>query len=69
RAYCLKTQPATGATYPKSDLFNKAPWVHKCAPFFCDLPQIENEYSPAINLVENSYPSPLFQSLDCEDFL
>ncbi|MGS5253010.1 hypothetical protein ACVD07_10065, partial [Escherichia coli] len=45
------------------------PWVHKCAPFFCDLPQIENEYSPAINLVENSYPSPLFQSLDCEDFL
>ncbi|MFK9209388.1 hypothetical protein ACJEKU_06405, partial [Escherichia coli] len=24
RAYCLKTQPATGETYPKSDLFNKA---------------------------------------------
>lgn len=24
RAYCLKTQPATGKTYPKSDLFNKA---------------------------------------------
>ncbi|MEH5846511.1 HlyD family efflux transporter periplasmic adaptor subunit, partial [Klebsiella pneumoniae] len=24
-AYCLKTQPATGETYPKSDLFNKAP--------------------------------------------
>ncbi|WP_195904627.1 hypothetical protein, partial [Serratia marcescens] len=23
-AYCLKTQPATGETYPKSDLFNKA---------------------------------------------
>ncbi|WP_211554787.1 hypothetical protein, partial [Klebsiella pneumoniae] len=22
--YCLKTQPATGETYPKSDLFNKA---------------------------------------------
>ncbi|MDX4943554.1 hypothetical protein SG000_24815, partial [Klebsiella pneumoniae] len=22
--YCLKTQPATGKTYPKSDLFNKA---------------------------------------------
>ncbi|EPV8439654.1 hypothetical protein ACWASX_005825, partial [Klebsiella variicola] len=21
RAYCLKTQPATGETYPKSDLF------------------------------------------------
>ncbi|WP_230200524.1 hypothetical protein, partial [Serratia marcescens] len=21
---CLKTQPATGETYPKSDLFNKA---------------------------------------------
>ncbi|MEH9277779.1 hypothetical protein, partial [Klebsiella quasipneumoniae] len=27
RAYCLKTQPATGETYPKSDLFNKAPPV------------------------------------------
>ncbi|MHC5616874.1 hypothetical protein, partial [Escherichia coli] len=26
RAYCLKTQPATGETYPKSDLFNKATW-------------------------------------------
>ncbi|MGA1970035.1 GNAT family N-acetyltransferase, partial [Klebsiella pneumoniae] len=26
RAYCLKTQPATGETYPKSDLFNKAGW-------------------------------------------
>ncbi|MCM7155461.1 hypothetical protein M8O35_16565, partial [Enterobacter roggenkampii] len=28
RAYCLKTQPATGETYPKSDLFNKA-LLHK----------------------------------------
>ncbi|MDQ6262893.1 hypothetical protein, partial [Klebsiella pneumoniae] len=27
RAYCLKTQPATGETYPKSDLFNKAPVI------------------------------------------
>ncbi|MFQ0395350.1 hypothetical protein ACH674_00175, partial [Klebsiella pneumoniae] len=27
RAYCLKTQPATGETYPKSDLFNKAEWM------------------------------------------
>ncbi|WP_224471392.1 hypothetical protein, partial [Salmonella enterica] len=27
RAYCLKTQPATGETYPKSDLFNKAALV------------------------------------------
>ncbi|MDK6626548.1 hypothetical protein, partial [Klebsiella pneumoniae] len=30
-AYCLKTQPATGETYPKSDLFNKAAcitWQH-----------------------------------------
>uniref|UniRef100_UPI0023B2811E hypothetical protein n=1 Tax=Klebsiella pneumoniae TaxID=573 RepID=UPI0023B2811E len=27
RAYCLKTQPATGETYPKSDLFNKAEWI------------------------------------------
>ncbi|WP_275284819.1 tyrosine-type recombinase/integrase, partial [Escherichia coli] len=32
RAYCLKTQPATGETYPKSDLFNKAPHMlrHAC---------------------------------------
>ncbi|MEY1192078.1 hypothetical protein AB7074_19925, partial [Klebsiella pneumoniae] len=29
RAYCLKTQPATGETYPKSDLFNKAMTVYK----------------------------------------
>ncbi|MEI9608868.1 hydroxyisourate hydrolase, partial [Raoultella ornithinolytica] len=29
RAYCLKTQPATGETYPKSDLFNKAPGIYK----------------------------------------
>ncbi|WP_226938786.1 hypothetical protein, partial [Klebsiella pneumoniae] len=28
RAYCLKTQPATGETYPKSDLFNKAGLSH-----------------------------------------
>ncbi|MCJ4451483.1 hypothetical protein LNV83_21220, partial [Klebsiella quasipneumoniae] len=29
RAYCLKTQPATGETYPKSDLFNKASYSVK----------------------------------------
>ncbi|MEK8359370.1 NAD(P)-dependent alcohol dehydrogenase, partial [Escherichia coli] len=29
RAYCLKTQPATGETYPKSDLFNKANLIMK----------------------------------------
>ncbi|MCA8711711.1 hypothetical protein, partial [Escherichia coli] len=29
RAYCLKTQPATGETYPKSDLFNKASPMRK----------------------------------------
>ncbi|MDF8579083.1 hypothetical protein OU529_19625, partial [Escherichia coli] len=29
RAYCLKTQPATGETYPKSDLFNKALIIFK----------------------------------------
>ncbi|WP_244582181.1 helix-turn-helix domain-containing protein, partial [Escherichia coli] len=29
RAYCLKTQPATGETYPKSDLFNKAGLIKK----------------------------------------
>ncbi|MEH3675171.1 hypothetical protein POW18_22715, partial [Enterobacter roggenkampii] len=28
-AYCLKTQPATGETYPKSDLFNKASFLLK----------------------------------------
>ncbi|WP_228295992.1 integrase core domain-containing protein, partial [Klebsiella pneumoniae] len=29
-AYCLKTQPATGETYPKSDLFNKADkWAYE----------------------------------------
>ncbi|EOE3546514.1 hypothetical protein ACKE2L_006129, partial [Klebsiella pneumoniae] len=26
---CLKTQPATGETYPKSDLFNKAVYYIK----------------------------------------
>ncbi|WP_234246394.1 hypothetical protein, partial [Klebsiella pneumoniae] len=34
RAYCLKTQPATGETYPKSDLFNKA--CPKLNLFSCD---------------------------------
>ncbi|MGU0094116.1 hypothetical protein ACVV8E_22005, partial [Enterobacter hormaechei] len=29
RAYYLKTQPATGETYPKSDLFNKAQQIRK----------------------------------------
>ncbi|WP_257099747.1 hypothetical protein, partial [Klebsiella pneumoniae] len=32
RAYCLKTQPATGETYPKSDLFNKAAAECKYSP-------------------------------------
>ncbi|WP_217907541.1 hypothetical protein, partial [Klebsiella pneumoniae] len=32
RAYCLKTQPATGETYPKSDLFNKAAYCLKTQP-------------------------------------
>ncbi|MFZ5089215.1 hypothetical protein ACOY50_23725, partial [Enterobacter asburiae] len=32
RAYCLKTQPATGETYPKSDLFNKAHYGLKDRP-------------------------------------
>ncbi|MCK3718574.1 hypothetical protein, partial [Escherichia coli] len=32
RAYCLKTQPATGETYPKSDLFNKAECGTKLFP-------------------------------------
>ncbi|MGD2696242.1 IS3 family transposase [Escherichia coli] len=28
----MKTQPATGETYPKSDLFNKAAWIKKYGP-------------------------------------
>ncbi|MEH5390090.1 hypothetical protein PO548_26055, partial [Klebsiella pneumoniae] len=32
-AYCLKTQPATGETYPKSDLFNKAAFLYKSTRF------------------------------------
>ncbi|WP_426160430.1 hypothetical protein, partial [Shigella boydii] len=36
RAYCLKTQPATGETYPKSDLFNKAMSNDKCHPSIMD---------------------------------
>ncbi|WP_414477335.1 PfkB family carbohydrate kinase, partial [Klebsiella pneumoniae] len=35
RAYCLKTQPATGETYPKSDLFNKATVVIKTGKRGC----------------------------------
>ncbi|MEA4531501.1 hypothetical protein ACJWSE_27320, partial [Klebsiella pneumoniae] len=34
RAYCLKTQPATGETYPKSDLFNKAQEIQNAAGSF-----------------------------------
>ncbi|MGH4515624.1 hypothetical protein ACRFDU_24565, partial [Klebsiella pneumoniae] len=34
RAYCLKTQPATGETYPKSDLFNKAGKRELCVFFY-----------------------------------
>ncbi|MGT3117373.1 hypothetical protein ACVSRU_26785, partial [Klebsiella pneumoniae] len=42
RAYCLKTQPATGETYPKSDLFNKAhktlsvSWSHYLISLCCN---------------------------------
>ncbi|WP_214699495.1 hypothetical protein, partial [Escherichia coli] len=45
RAYCLKTQPATGETYPKSDLFNKAVTLfplpeHRCKTVFLALSEI-----------------------------
>ncbi|MFX3001295.1 hypothetical protein V6157_24545, partial [Klebsiella pneumoniae] len=45
RAYCLKTQPATGETYPKSDLFNKAAQTYS-ESFFTD----EDNDNPACHM-------------------
>ncbi|WP_218125269.1 hypothetical protein, partial [Klebsiella pneumoniae] len=36
RAYCLKTQPATGETYPKSDLFNKAHLILQKSVYYAE---------------------------------
>ncbi|MCJ4717681.1 hypothetical protein LNV80_21895, partial [Klebsiella pneumoniae] len=48
RAYCLKTQPATGETYPKSDLFNKAYQIIKyCIRVFVDR-DIKERVTPEI---------------------
>ncbi|MEX1777324.1 hypothetical protein, partial [Salmonella enterica] len=47
RAYCLKTQPATGETYPKSDLFNKATINTKAFFLSCNvLPDWGTEVMP-----------------------
>ncbi|RSB20774.1 hypothetical protein EGK66_21865, partial [Escherichia coli] len=53
RAYCLKTQPATGETYPKSDLFNKAVEPMSCPP---------NAFNSGIDLLllESGKPHRLF---------
>ncbi|MFY8845334.1 LuxR C-terminal-related transcriptional regulator, partial [Klebsiella pneumoniae] len=59
RAYCLKTQPATGETYPKSDLFNKALMITKG--------QKVNEISEQLNLspkTVNSYRYRMFSKLN-----
>ncbi|MEH6035776.1 hypothetical protein PO656_11260, partial [Enterobacter kobei] len=55
RAYCLKTQPATGETYPKSDLFNKAPFNIK--------PPVCVECYPPTKWVMSKMFFPLSQAL------
>ncbi|MDL5524561.1 hypothetical protein QSU81_15005, partial [Klebsiella pneumoniae] len=57
RAYCLKTQPATGETYPKSDLFNKASetFINRIHFFLADF-----KLAP---------PTPSIQSPTLADFL
>ncbi|MFK9423785.1 Slp family lipoprotein, partial [Escherichia coli] len=54
RAYCLKTQPATGETYPKSDLFNKAP-VNYRNHFVTILGTIQGEQPGFINKVPYNF--------------
>ncbi|WP_227652348.1 hypothetical protein, partial [Klebsiella pneumoniae] len=50
RAYCLKTQPATGETYPKSDLFNKALLNIKLNTKACFLCNIVTKHICTINI-------------------
>ncbi|MCE0358367.1 hypothetical protein LVW03_20065, partial [Klebsiella pneumoniae] len=55
-AYCLKTQPATGETYPKSDLFNKADVMTTHPDLFFN----ESEVKPAEPQPDEGEPlSPL----------
>ncbi|MEA4286677.1 hypothetical protein VBS75_26185, partial [Klebsiella pneumoniae] len=64
RAYCLKTQPATGETYPKSDLFNKAALNEKAKAFYLRLGfiQLVDENS---NLL--FYPTKSIEQLFTDD--
>ncbi|MDV1935109.1 hypothetical protein RZR22_19445, partial [Escherichia coli] len=50
RAYCLKTQPATGETYPKSDLFNKADEKPTYARMTAHLPNKNESYECLIKI-------------------
>ncbi|OSZ23019.1 hypothetical protein BVZ25_12295, partial [Klebsiella quasipneumoniae] len=58
RAYCLKTQPATGETYPKSDLFNKAQLTLTSTPNA----QTFYEKHGFMFIRESKYPSRLAQT-------
>ncbi|WP_240087938.1 hypothetical protein, partial [Klebsiella pneumoniae] len=59
RAYCLKTQPATGETYPKSDLFNKAAFMTTTSGFTASIcyqrcktdPPQRLKIDPGVNLL------------------
>uniref|UniRef100_UPI00249278C4 hypothetical protein n=1 Tax=Klebsiella pneumoniae TaxID=573 RepID=UPI00249278C4 len=49
RAYCLKTQPATGETYPKSDLFNKADVSFPLGLIAADMVEITSMVQSIVN--------------------
>ncbi|MBN6201961.1 hypothetical protein JZL84_23605, partial [Escherichia coli] len=53
RAYCLKTQPATGETYPKSDLFNKAQLISN-KDFHAQSPSVKRLMKVEIIFASNS---------------
>ncbi|MGH4513922.1 hypothetical protein ACRFDU_15595, partial [Klebsiella pneumoniae] len=55
RAYCLKTQPATGETYPKSDLFNKASKIIQKHMRLC----WPNEISKTLMYIKDNYITAL----------